>query len=102
MAKTGAPKKSRRQLRLGLFGKLLLVSLIVALGLQLYHLRTQVEQAETQKILLSEQVRNSQQGNDHLQKAIDGGGTQEQMEQIARDELGLVAPGDRVFYDVSN
>jgi cell division protein FtsB len=24
------------------------------------------------------------------------------MEQIARDELGLVAPGDRVFYDVSN
>ena len=25
-----------------------------------------------------------------------------QMEEIARDELGLVAPGDRVFYDVSN
>ena len=102
MAKKGTLKKNRRQLRLGLFGRLLLATLIVALGLQVYRLRAQVEQAEAEKVFLSEQVLSHQQTNEQLQMAIDGGGTQEQMEKIARDELGLVAPGDRVFYDVSN
>lgn len=102
MARAGNRKKNRRQLKVGLFGKLLLLTLIVALGLQLYQLRGRLDRAEAEKVRLSEQVRGQQQSNDKLQKAIDGGGTQEQMEEIARDELGLVAPGDRVFYDVSN
>lgn len=102
MAKAGKPKKGRQQIRLGPFGKLLLLALIAALGWQLYHLQGQVEDAEAQKAQLTAQVGTQQQSNDKLQKAIDGGGTQEQMEEIARDELGLVAPGDRVFYDVSN
>ena len=84
----GRQKANVQKLRLGFFGKLLLLVLIGALGWQLHHLRAQ--------------VRSQQQSNDKLQEAIDGGGTQSQMEEIARDELGLVAPGDRVFYDVSN
>ncbi|KAF5063101.1 septum formation initiator family protein [Oscillibacter ruminantium] len=102
MAKAGKQKKSRQQIRLGLFGKLLLLLLLAALGWQLYHLQDQLESAQAQKIQLTAQVRSQQQSNDKLQEAIDGGGTQSQMEEIARDELGLVAPGDRVFYDVSN
>ncbi|MEA4942088.1 hypothetical protein SDC9_121679 [bioreactor metagenome] len=102
MAKAGKQKKSRQQIRLGFFGRLLLLALIAVLGWQLYHLRSQVESAEAQKAQLTAQVGAQQQNNDKLQKAIDGGGTQDQMEEIARDELGLVAPGDRVFYDVSN
>lgn len=95
-------KRARQQIRLGLFGKLLLLALMGALGWQLYQLRDQVDQAAAQRAQLSDQVQTQQQENDQLQTAIDGGGTQEQMEEIARDELGLVAPGDRVFYDVSN
>lgn len=102
MARASAPKKGLHQLKLGFFGKLLLVTIILALGLQVYRLRGQVERAEAQKLLLSEQVEGRRRSNEQLQTAIDGGGAQEQMEQIARDELGLVAPGDRVFYDVSN
>ena len=41
-----------------------------------------------------------QQANDALQKSIDQGGSQEEMERIARDELGLVTPGERVFVDI--
>lgn len=102
MAKAGKQKRSRQQIRLGFFGRLLLLALIAALGWQLYHLRSRVESAEAQKAQLTAQVGTQQQSNDRLRKAIDGGGTQDQMEEIARDELGLVAPGDRVFYDVSN
>lgn len=102
MARAGKQKKGRRQIRLGLFGKLLLLALVAALGWQLYQLKDHVKNAESQKAQLTTQVRDQQQSNDKLQEAIDGGGTQDQMEEIARDELGLVAPGDRVFYDVSN
>ena len=102
MAKASKQKKRRQQIRLGFFGRLLLLALIAALGWQLYHLRSQIESAEAQKAQLIAQVGTQQQGNDKMQKAIDGGGSQDQMEEIARDELGLVAPGDRVFYDVSN
>ena len=41
-----------------------------------------------------------QQASDALQKSIDQGGSQEEMERIARDELGLVTPGERVFVDI--
>jgi len=102
VAKAGKQKKRHQQIRLGFFGRLLLLALIAALGWQLYHLRSQVESAEAQKAQLIAQVGTQQQSNDKMQKAIDGGGSQDQMEEIARDELGLVAPGDRVFYDVSN
>ena len=37
-----------------------------------------------------------------LAEDIENGASQEQMEEIARDELGMVAPGEKVFYDVSN
>ncbi len=45
-------------------------------------------------------VQLQQQANDALQKSIDQGGSQEEMERIARDELGLVTPGERVFVDI--
>ena len=102
MARTKKHKKSRQQIKLGFFAKLLLLALIAALGWQLYHLRDQVEAAQAQKDQLTVQVQQQKQTNTRLQEDIAGGGTQEQMEEIARNELGLVAPGDRVFYDVSN
>ena len=43
-----------------------------------------------------------QQENDALAADIAEGGTQEKMEEIARETLGLVYPGERVFIDKSN
>ena len=51
---------------------------------------------------LRQQVQTQQQENDALQKSIDQGGSQEEMERIARDELGLVSPGERVFVDIGH
>ncbi|MCI2055948.1 MAG: septum formation initiator family protein [Oscillibacter sp.] len=103
MAKTEkTAKKKRAKTKAGFFTKLLLLVLLVALGWQLYRLHGQVQEAEEQRQQLSAQVTQQQQDNDTLQEGIDNGGSSEQMEQIARDELGLVKPGERVFYDVSN
>ena len=84
-----------------LFGALVLL-LLVALGWQLHRLQGQVADAQAQQEALQMQVAQKQQENDALQQDIDQGGSQEQMEQIARDELGLVSPGEKVFYDMRN
>jgi len=94
--------KAKKRTKASVFTKLLIFVLLTALGWQLYHLHAQVQAAETQKEQLSAQVTEQQQKNDSLQKGIDSGGSQDEMEKIARDELGLVSPGERVFYDVSN
>ncbi len=102
MTKAVGRKKTQRKTRVGVFTKLLILVLLLALGWQLYRLRDQVQEAQAQKAALNDQVQQQQQTNDALKSDIADGGSQEKMEEIARDQLGLVAPGDKVFYDVSN
>ena len=101
MAKAAA-KKSRRPIRASMFTKLLVLALILGIGWHLIQLRAQVEQAQAEKDALSEQVQAQQQTNDAISADIADGNSQEKMEEIAREKLGLVSPGERVFYDVSN
>ena len=77
--------------------RLLLLLLLVSLGWQLVRINRQVETAQAQKAELAEQVESQQADNDALRADIADGGTQEKKEEIARDELGMVAPGERVF-----
>lgn len=76
---------------------LLLLLLLVSLGWQLVRINRQVETAQAQKEELAEQVESRQAENDALRADIADGGSQEKKEEIARDELGMVAPGERVF-----
>ena len=71
--------------------------LLVSLGWQLVRINRQVETAQAQKEELAEQVESQQAENDALRADIADGGSQEKKEEIARDELGMVAPGERVF-----
>ena len=80
-----APKK--RKLASGFSVRLVILALLAVLGWQLWRMQDR-------------QVQLRQQANDALQKSIDQGGSQEEMERIARDELGLVTPGERVFVDI--
>ena len=84
--KTEKPKRAGT----GPVVRLLLLLLLVSLGWQLVRINRQVETAQAQKEELAEQV-------DALRADIADGGSQEKKEEIARDELGMVAPGERVF-----
>lgn len=97
-----AGKAKAQRVRVSVFTKLLILLLLAGIGWQLYRLQNQVAEAQTQRAQLTEQVAAQRQKNDALAEDIQNGGSQEQMEEIARDELGLVAPGEKVFYDVSN
>lgn len=74
--------------------RLAILALLVLLGWQVWRMQDQLTAAKAQEQQLRTQVQLQQQENDALQKSIDQGGSQEEMERIARDELGLVSPGE--------
>lgn len=102
MAGEKASARKKKRARASFFTKLLILVLLAALGWQLVRIHDQVKSARSEKAQLATQVSAKQQENDTLSKGIKNGGSQEQMEEIARDQLGLASPGEKVFYDVSN
>lgn len=95
-------KKAKKRAKSSLLTRLLLLVLLVGIGWQLYNLRDQVANAQSDMELLAARVDAQRQENDALSADIAEGNTPEKMEEIAREELGLVTPDEYVFYDVSN
>jgi cell division protein FtsL len=93
-------KPQKRHGKAGLLFGVLVVVLLAALGWQLWRLQGQLSSARAQQEQLQSQVDEKQAENDALAQDIAEGGSQEKKEQIARDELGVVSPGEKVFYDV--
>ena len=97
--KERAVKRKRRILRAGPLTKALLLILLLGISWQLYRLQGQVEAAQAEKDLLAAQVEVMRQENSTLAADIAAGGNQEKMEEIARNELGMVFPGEYVLCD---
>lgn len=103
MAKAKKQSKQKRQrTRTSLSAKLLILILLAAIGWQLHGLKSQVESAQLEKERLAAQVEAVQQENSALAADIAEGSTPEKMQEIAREELGWVMPGEYVFYNRSN
>jgi len=94
-SKQQANKKSRPQV--GLLTKIVILVLLVAIGWQLRELQGQLESAQAEKDRYAAEVAEQQQKNDALAADIAEGPTDEKIEEIARDELGYVKPGEYIF-----
>lgn len=95
-------KNKKQRVRAGILTKFVILALLAGLGWQLLQLKGQVEQAQEQRTSLAQQVSDLQEKNDALEADIAEGATEEKMEDLAREKLGVVSPNERVFYDVSN
>ena len=97
-AKTPAkPKKRTSALTM-----LVIAVLIVLVGVQLIHLRTQIEQAQNELTSLQSELDSAKQENDALSSALEKADDPEFLQELARDQLGYVTLGEKSFYDVSN
>ena len=97
-----ATKQKQQRAKASLLTKLLILTLLLGIGWQLVNLQEDVRSAQAEKAHLEAQLLAQRQENDALAADIAEGNTQEKMEEMARQELGLVYPGERVFYDTSN
>ena len=98
MANTKTPKKKQSRSFILTLGVVLLVGyfVITIIGLQL-------SIKDRQGVLEQMQSAYEQQleQNDRLQAIVDSEDKSDYMEQIAREKLGFVMPGEKVFYDVT-
>ena len=95
MARAGRQPKKRS--RGSVLTKLLILVILAAIGWQLYGLRSQVRRAQEEREQYAALVAEKQRENAALEADITEGPTDEKLEEIARDELGLVKPGEYVF-----
>ena len=93
-----AAKKRKR----GVFTGLLLLTLALLLGALLLSQREQIKAAKQQEAELSAKIEQTKQENAELEAALEKKGDEEYLQELARSELGMVAPGEKVFHDVSN
>lgn len=88
--------------RAGIITKIVIVAMIVYAAVSLTGLKQQIDSAKTHQQELQQSVEQAMQENAELQYDIEHASDDETIEDIARSKLGLVKPGEVIFYDQSN
>ena len=95
MERAHANKKNK--IRMGLPVKAAVLVLLAAILWQLYDLQGQLAGAQEERDRYAGLVAAQEQENAALEADIAEGPTDEKLQEIARDELGLVKPDEYVF-----
>ena len=85
-----------------LIAALVVLIMLILVGMQLLRIRDQLIAARAERDVLAEQVAKQEQENRTLEAALERAEDPEYLQELARDELGMVSPGQKDFYDVSN
>ena len=85
----------------GILVKLVIIAIVIYAGVTLYTLQHQISEANAEEAALTEQIEQVQDQNNALRSDIAAADQQEKLEEVARDELGMVKSGEKVFYDTN-
>lgn len=84
-------------------GIVILILVLMILGaVTLVRAKTQLRDLQAQTETLRREVTQTVEENAALNYKIEHSDDPEMLEQAAREELGLVKPGDKVFYDTNH
>lgn len=86
----------------GFLTKLLILVMLVYAVYNIIDVRSNIVEARQSLTSLTQQVEDAQQVNARLNYEIEHKDDPETIEQIARAKLGLVKPGEKIFYDISH
>lgn len=88
--------------RAGIVTKIVILALVIYAGISILSITARISQAEDTRAELSGQVAELTLSNAELKYELEHSEDPETIEDIARNKLGLVKPGEKIFYDVSN
>lgn len=86
----------------GILTKLVILALLVYLATVLLSLNGQIAAAEAERAAGERLVSAQSQRNADLEEDLAHADDPQKQEDIARDKLELVVPGEKVFIDVTN
>ena len=81
-----------------LLTKLVVLALLIGVATALLNLRGLIQQAQADLAEAQRQVTVQRQTNADLADAVENSGDSDRQADIARDKLGLVEPGEVIFY----
>lgn len=85
-----------------IFTTLVIAVLMVYALISLFVVHRQTRQLQDRAATLQQQVSEMTQANTELQYQIDHSEDDDMIESVAREKLGLVKPGEKIFYDTSD
>lgn len=85
----------------GLITKIVILAIVAYMALSLVGMRGQVASARAERDRMETQVKNLSAANAAVEYEIEHSTETETLESIARDKLGLVLPGETVYYDIN-
>ena len=86
----------------GIITKIVIVALILYASISLLNLKGRVADARADLSSLQAEVDQTERKNAELQYEIEHSEDKDTIENVARNKLGLVSPGEKVFYVISN
>ncbi len=81
----------------GFLTKVVVLAMLIAASVSLLRMQGLIAQAQGERDALKFQVTNQAQINADLRDAVDHSGDPNRQHDIARNELGLAAPGEKVI-----
>lgn len=85
--------------RAGIITWIIIIALVVSLSVMLINRKNQIDDLRQRREALQQEVTDKEITNAALEYELDHQYDDDTIADIARDELGLVSPGEIVFYD---
>ena len=85
--------------RAGIITWIIIIALVVSLSVMLINRKNQIDDLRQRREALQQEVTDKEITNAALEYELDHQHDDDTIADIARDELGLVSPGEIVFYD---
>ncbi len=92
----------RRKKRVGLATKIFVAVFAVYAAFTLVSLQIQISAKREEQQALQGQIEEQSLRNAEIEALLDSEENDEYIARIARDKLGYVSPGERVFVDISS
>ena len=92
---------SARRRRTHFVIKLLFVMFAIYAAVTLVSLQLQIREKNSEIDSLSSEIEAQQNENEQTRAAVEQGANEETVAAVAREKLGYVSPGERVFVDTS-
>ena len=95
-------EKSSRKRGGSLLLGILIVALLFFLVVHIMGLQDRIQEARAQEAELTAEKETQEQQNAALEAGLEKADDEEYKQELAREQLGMVSPGEKVFHDVSN
>lgn len=101
MLKTKMPSAIRKRKRNSLIFKIAVIIFVVAIGVQIVSLQSQISDKKQEAAALQQQLDAQVEENQEMQAQLDAGVNDDYIQKVAREDLGYVSPFERVFVDIA-